>query len=163
MPVRITLEHKPVMLVDAEDVELVTRAGPWRYALCDGKPYAQRVIRRPDGTWTAERLHTFLTGWPLVDHVNGNGLDNRRANLRAATPGQNQANMRRPRTNTSGFKGVSWFARTGKWRAYIGFENRQIHLGYFATPEEAARTYDAKAVELYGEFARPNFPEEIAS
>jgi hypothetical protein len=156
---RIPLVHNPVTLVDDDDHERVMAAGPWHFVLCDGQTYAQRVVNG-----RTQRLHTFLTGWPLVDHRNGNGLDNRRANLRPATPGQNNANARRSRLNTSGFKGVSLHAHSGLWRAYITADGKTRHLGYFHSPEDGARAYDAAAIELFGEFARPNFPriEEYA-
>jgi hypothetical protein len=89
-----------------------------------------------------------------------NGLDNRRSNLRPATPSQNSGNARRPSDNTSGFKGVTFYGRTGRWRAYIGGHLRQRHLGYFRTAEEAARAYDEAAIDTWGEFAHLNFPKE---
>lgn len=94
-----------------------------------------------------------------VDHVNGNKLDNRRENLRMCSNSQNMANRRAPRVNRSGFKGVHFFKRDGTWRAAITQDYKTKHIGYYATPEEAARAYDIKARELFGEFAQLNFPE----
>lgn len=92
--------------------------------------------------------------WPPpdmdVDHVNGDGLNNRWANLRLATRAQNTANSRLGKGNRSGFKGVSYYARAGKWRAVLG----KKHLGLFDTPEEAHARYCGSAAEKYGEFAR---------
>lgn len=103
------------------------------------------------------KLHRFLWiywGLPLshLDHINGDGLDNRRANLRAATPMQNSANTRRPKNNTSGYKGVSRVAKG--WRAMISINRRNVWLGVFATPEDAAAAYWKAAVATRGEFAR---------
>jgi len=153
---RLPLMHTPTTVIDIEDYDRVAAAGPWHYVLCDGKTYAQRRV----GNRT-ERLHTFLTGWPLVDHINGNGLDNRRVNLRPATPSQNSANTR-TRLSVSGYRGVTWFARTSRWRAHISVDGKQRHLGYFDDAAEAARVRDTAALEAFGEFARLNFPQETS-
>lgn len=94
--------------------------------------------------------------WPDgdVDHINRDKADNRIENLRLATRSQNNANSCRPRTNTSGFKGVSWSNAVGRWKAEIRARGKRYHLGYFDTPEEAHTAYCAAAKELHGEFAR---------
>jgi len=105
-------------------------------------------------------MHTLITGWSFVDHRNGDGLDNRRQNLRPANDSKNQMNARMRSDNPSGFKGVC--ADRHRWMARIQLDGRRTYLGYFATPQEAARAYDAAAVELFGEYARPNFPQEMS-
>lgn len=112
-----------------------------------GQPatYMHRVIVNAD-----QRLH--------VDHVDGNKMNNCRANLRLATMSQNLCNRPAQKNNTSGFKGACFDQRSGKWRATITLNGKHICIGRFATAEEAARAYDAKAIELHGEFARLNFP-----
>lgn len=109
--------------------------------------------------YVAHRLAWFyITGsWPAaeIDHINGIRDDNRFVNLREATRAQNMANSRRLHSNTSGFKGVSFDKRDGRWRAYIRGNQRRHHLGSFDTPEEAHAAYCAAAAELFGEFARP--------
>ena len=100
----------------------------------------------------------YMTGeWPphQVDHVNTAKSDNRWANLRCCTRSQNKANTRTPKTNRSGFKGVSWHRGAQKWRAELSGR----FLGYHARLEDAAAVYRAKARELYGEFARTNDDE----
>ena len=154
-----SLRHIPRTVVDEADYGLVEAAGPWHLSICDGKWYARRPVRGGDGSVRWQGMHTFLTGWPLVDHIDGDGLNNRRSNLRPATPSQNNANRRKSRQNTSGFKGVSYYHRTSRWRAYVGVDGKAIHLGYFDTAIDAARAYDAAALEHFGEFARINFPE----
>jgi hypothetical protein len=158
----IRLTQGFVTLVDAEDYEAAVTGGPWHLANCDGKLYAQRHRGRTAKDGRGRRLHTFLTGYSLTDHANGNGLDNRRSNLRPATWAENHANSRKPGSNTSGFKGVGWHKSHSAWRAYIGYQGKHIHLGYFSTAEAAAGAYDAAARDLYGEFALPNFPESLA-
>lgn len=102
-------------------------------------------------------MHRAILGAPRgvqVDHVDGDGLDNRRGNLRAATQSQNNLNRRIGKNNRSGYKGVLWFPRTGRWQAVIKVNRSRRHLGYFSTPKEAHEAYCAAAKELHGEFAR---------
>ena len=96
----------------------------------------------------------------MIDHINHNGLDNRRENLRICTNAENNRHRRKPKNNTSGYKGVCWDKSKKKWRARIEKDNKNIHIGYYNILEEAARAYDAKAKELFGKYAQLNFPEE---
>jgi hypothetical protein len=99
----------------------------------------------------------YMTGrWgrPTIDHRDGDATNNRWNNLRRATLSQNNANRRRPRQNTSGYKGVYLCRRSGKWRALIGSNGKVVYLGKFATPQAAHAAYLAAARKLFGEFAR---------
>lgn len=158
--IEIPLTQGHVALVDVDDYEVVI-ARPWSVRANGDRLYAQCAARTSAYRKTTRQMHRVLTGWPLVDHANGNGLDNRRGNLRPASPSQNNANARvRPGTS-SGFKGVTWHGSSGKWLARTHLKGRVYRLGFFADPAEAARAYDAKARELFGQFARLNFPEEF--
>lgn len=104
-------------------------------------------------------LHRWLLDAPvgtLVDHINGDKLDNRRANLRLCTRAQNCTNRVTP-IGVTGFRGVF---RDRHWFRARLWANGEVHrLGYFTTPEAAARAYDAGALRLHGEFACLNFPD----
>ena len=93
-----------------------------------------------------------------VDHIDGDGLNNRRTNLRVATASQNAANRKKPAIGSNPYKGVSWRERSQVWYACIRHEGRSYHLGQFHTAEDAARAYDKAALELSGEFALINLP-----
>jgi hypothetical protein len=104
-------------------------------------------------------MHRRIMGNPRgrVDHRDRNTLDNRRNNLRIATPSQNNQNKVKSKRNKSGFKGASWIASRKHWQATAGMNGKNINLGCFRTAREAARAYDAFASKHYGEFARLNF------
>lgn len=108
-------------------------------------------------------LHRLLLQVPegmFVDHINGDKLDNRRCNLRAATAHQNARNRANHQKTSSRFKGVYFHKHTRKWKGTIHVDGKHSHLGLFANEEDAARAYDAAARQHYGEFARLNFPED---
>lgn len=94
--------------------------------------------------------------WPKgqIDHVNGNRLDNRICNLRDATHAENQRNSKRPKSNTSGIKGVYWDKRSKKWGAHIRFGNKMLNLGRFSEKEDAAAAYKLAALKYHGDFAK---------
>ena len=105
-------------------------------------------------------MHRLIMNAPpgkVVDHFNANRQDNRRANLRLCSQAQNIRGRRKFR-GTSQFKGVSWNKRIRKWVASIFCDGKYIWLGHFGDEVEAARAYDKAARELFGEYARLNFP-----
>ncbi|WP_312416666.1 HNH endonuclease [Shinella sp.] len=131
-------------------------AGNEAFTADSGKGYRQGSIF--GRTYKAHRVIFALVygAWPSeeVDHENVCGGDNRLTNLRAATSSQNKQNRRRAKHNTSGFKGVSWHRRKGKWAASIKMNGRQKHLGYFESGEAAHQAYLLAAQESQGVFAR---------
>lgn len=110
--------------------------------------------------WQAHRLaFLYVVGrWPnkFIDHINGIKSDNRWCNLRECTHSQNLANSGKRKTNTSGYKGVSWNTRDEIWMAAISHKGKLLNLGSFDDPHEAALTYNERANEIYGEFAYLN-------
>lgn len=141
--------------VDWRDAELL-RDKTLKYRWAPTMPLGYVIV---DST----PLHRWLLDAPEgmdVDHKNGDGFDNRRSNLRLATRSQNLAN-RRGWSNLTQYKGIRYKpARPGKgpecWEAYVGFEGRKVYAGRARTEVEAARLYNKKALELYGEFALLN-------
>jgi hypothetical protein len=111
-------------------------------------------------------MHNFIMAAELanapkgvtVDHIDHNGLNNVVSNLRLATQRQQLENQKLSTANTSGYKGASWSKDNKNWVAHIQHHGKMIHIGCYKTAEEAARAYDAKARELFGEFACTNFP-----
>lgn len=120
--------------------------------------YAARWSRDENGSLFMLFMHRAVLGAKRtdgpVDHINGNSLDNRKANLRFATHSQNIANQGIRSNNTSGFKGVWWCSQTKLWRAAIQARGKREHIGLFKTPEEASAQYAIRAKELHGEFSR---------
>jgi hypothetical protein len=96
----------------------------------------------------------------VVDHISGNRLDNTRANLHNCTPAENNRNRGKHQGTSSQYLGVFYHKPTGKWLASIAIGGKRKHLGYFDDEIDAARAYDRKAVECFGESARLNFPDE---
>lgn len=155
----IPLSQNKTALVDDADHESLVRF-EWFALEVNGNWYAARKVK-VEGRQATVYMHRQILGHsalPLIDHKDRNGLNNTRANLRFATRAQNMANTGKQRRNTTGFRGVTWIAKLGKWRAQIGFENRKIAAGCHASIVDAAKAYDAKARELFGEFAVLNFP-----
>lgn len=104
-------------------------------------------------------LHRFIMGMKfydklVVDHINGNTLDNRKSNLRICTVAENNRNMRKRKRNKSGYKGVSYAKKEGKYRAQICISGRNTHIGAFDTPEEAYAAYCEASKKYHGEFGR---------
>lgn len=147
-----------VALVDDDDFHIVA-AHSWHPEPKGNRVYAQATIRR-DGRKTSIRMHQLILDSPMIDHRNGDGLDNRRANLRPATSRQNQQNVTSV-TGNSRFKGVCFDRANKKWKAYITVDGQRRSLGYHSTEEAAALAYDRAAEVNFGEFARLNFEKEF--
>ena len=155
-----------VALVDDEDLEFVSQFS-WHvqeirrqgaHSVSISGPYAMTSVRRDDGSQTKRYMHSLLTGWPKVDHVNHEGLDNRRHNLRPVNLSYNAANQRLRTDGSSCYKGVHWDKSRNRWIAQIKDGSRRVRLGQFSDEIEAAFAYDQAALRIYGEYACLNFP-----
>jgi hypothetical protein len=159
--VRIPLTQGKFALVDEDDAARIGVDG-WR--ACRNKTvwYAHRRLM----SGTVQLLHRLVLEVPdvlEVDHINGDGLDNRRRNLRPATRRQNSCNRRKTtKRTTSRFKGVHLDASTGLWRAAVSLNGRKTDLGSHATELAAAVAYDRAAAKMHGAFAKLNLPKFAA-
>lgn len=159
-PRQISLDKGKVVLVSAEDHERITsHPYPWRAAQHSGRWYAVAQARRGRGAPTVFMHRLVLNAPPgiAIDHIDGNGLNNHRSNLRLATASQNGANRRKVITGTSKFKGVSFHKGRQNWQCTIIVRGKKIHLGTFLDETAAALAYDVAAKHHFGEFARTNF------
>ena len=141
-------------IVDAEDYPLLNKY-KW-YASKNGNTYYAVRMHKDKRL----RMHRYILDAPnnlLVDHINHNGLDNRKANLRLCTTQQNSHNQRPQKAGTSRYKGVSWNKRMKRWRVSINLNKKCIYLGHFKNEIDAARAYDKKAKVLFKDFACLNF------
>jgi hypothetical protein len=145
-------DKRGIALVSAEDY---TRVQNYCWFLHRG--YA--ITRIGNSTLYLHRLIMSAPDDQMVDHINGDRLDNRRENFRLATNAQNQANVPKRPGTTSRYKGVSWHAFSGRWQARISIDGKQKHLGYFQDEAEDGRMYDVFARKQFGLYAHLNFPE----
>ena len=163
---RIRLSQKKYAIVDPEDYARLSKY-KWYAAKSRKTFYARR------GRWCKTRkrkllefMHNLVIDVPaghVADHINHNGLDNRKANLRPATSAENTRNCSIQRENTSSkYRGVWYNKQIKKWRAKIVFNNKRYHIGYFENEVDAGKAYDEAARKYHGEFAALNFPELAA-
>lgn len=138
--------------IDVLDIDKVER----RRWYCVGS-YAASGSRNSGTYVLMHRLIAACDKASQVDHINGDRLDNRRANLRCASAADNRRNARFARRGASGYRGV--YPAGSRWMACITVDNRQRYIGTYDTKEEAARARDADARKLHGEFADLNFPD----
>lgn len=152
---QIKLSQGKVAIVDDDDYERVN-AYKWFAHKNRNTYYAETKIERKNIA-----LHRLILGVTdqHIDHINRNGLDNRKCNLRYATISQNNINSAKKKGCTSIYKGVYFHKDRGVWVSRARLHKGYYYLGSFQNEIEAAKAYDRKAIELFGEFACLNFPE----
>ena len=159
----IILTNGKVALVDPEDYAQLSQY-KWRAWKNPRRNvwYAIRSIyfaAHPGQPWKNDtiRMHCqILRYFGGIDHVNHDGLDNRKSNLRPATITQNLQNARKRKGTSSQYKGVYWDTQTNKWKARIHVDKKRLHLGYYIEETDAARAYDEAAKKYFKEFASTN-------
>ena len=157
---QIILTQGRYAIVDDEDFDLVSRYKWYTIHDLKGNFWYARTNIRINGKRTTTTMHRIIMNpenGKVVDHIDGNGLDNRRLNLRVCFNAENCKNKRLNKNNKSGFKGVSWHNVLKKWRVRIFCNGSYFHIGVYHNVEEAAKAYDNAAIEHHGEYARLNF------
>lgn len=155
LPYQIKLTKGKYTIVDADTYEWASKlkwyASNWKTGF-----YATRRKGKNNTS-----LHREIMQAPkglMVDHINGDTLDNRKCNLRLCSNKENQRNQKLQLRSTSGYKGVHWHKCNDKWIVNIKVDGKLIHLGYFTDVIEGAKAYDKAALFYFGSFANINFP-----
>lgn len=160
----LPLSQGKVAVIDFDDFEKV-RGMKWVVTKIRRNFYATQRVRRADGKWTITYLHRVITDCPTdmeVNHINGDGLNCKQENMQVCTPQQHAFAFRRKIAGASSkFRGVCWHGKC--WTSQIHKCGKKFHLGSFSSEEDAARAYDAKARELFGTHAAPNFPLDFSA
>jgi hypothetical protein len=158
---RIPLTQGKYAIVDPDDFERLNKH-KW-YAAKDTNTFYAVRKKRVGKKYISHGMQRQILQPPVhlfVDHINHNGLDNRKANLRLATCAQNAYNRKQFRKGkTSKYTGVSWIKQIKKWRVIICYKRKNMHIGYFEDEIQAAKAYDKAAKKFHGEFASLNFKE----
>ena len=154
MSKQIRLSQGKFAIVDDEDFDFLNQ---WKW--CAAKNRNTYYAYRADNGKNIY-MHRLILNAPAgieVDHRHGNGLDNRRSEIRLCTHAENQHNYRKQSEATSQYKGITWNKHMKKWRVQIRSDGKHIDLGHFSNQIEAAHAYDEAARKYHGEFANTNF------
>jgi hypothetical protein len=158
MAKQVPLTRGQVAIVDDEDYERVMAAGPWHVYLNKHMWYPRRRVGKRH-----QPLANFVLGTVdscMIDHIDHNGLNNCKHNLREVSYTENNHNRRKQHNTTSTYYGVSRSTSGDSWEASIRKDGKYYYIGKFRDQLTAARAYDNKARELYGVMARLNFSDD---
>ena len=150
-------------VIDATDVPLVQDCNWVVTSPTRSTVYAWAFFVDAEGVKSSLRMHRLFLSpedSEVIDHIDGNGLNNRRNNIRICSVTENNWNTKVSRANRSGYAGVHWDRRKGKWRASIGFKGKDIHLGRFKDPMKAHEAYLRALAEYRGSFSPLLRPED---
>lgn len=153
----IQLTQGKVALVDDEDFEYLNQ---WKWHLYkqNRNNFYARTVLYKNKKRIGIVMHRLLIqcDGKIIDHISGDGLDNRKYNIRCCTRSENPINRRINTNNLSGYKGVSYFKVVKKWRAQIQYKKIVYHLGIYEKLIDAAKAYNEAAIKFHGEFAKLN-------
>ena len=125
------------------------------YCLENGHPTASEKFNK----WVKKIMHRLLINTPNgmeIDHIDNNGLNNQKSNLRIVTHHQNIMNKSKRKNGSSIFRGVGWCKAANKWQARISLNKKEHYIGIFKNEKDAAKAYNERAIELFGEYANLN-------
>ena len=155
---QLTLKNSTLLaVIDDEDFDKVSKFQYVIHQQGTWGPYAQR----PGGMYLHRDVFEYIPPGFEVDHIDSDGLNCQKSNLRLATAAQNRANSIKRDGCSTPYKGVCRATGRRKFTAYINYNHQRVALGQFEHPQEAAIHYDMAALKLYGEFAKLNFPENL--
>lgn len=154
--IEIPLTQGHSAVITASDFELVS-AFKWHLHPGRHTNYARTSIKK-GGIVMHILMHVLILGkqsGSVIDHIDENGLNNTRGNIRHVSPGMNRARAAHQKNNTTGSRGVYWHKAMGKWKAQIGHNGRRIHIGYFSSKRNATTAYSQKYREFFGSERQP--------
>lgn len=162
--IKISLTQGKFALIDDKDFTLINS---YKWYAQNNSGYTFYAIHRYQDKQTKKSIYIKMHRLIMnpqdneeIDHIDSDGLNNQKFNLRICTSQQNNMNRKKLKSCSSKFKGVYWKKQYKKWCSRIKINNKFKHLGYFDNEIEAAKTYDAAARKYFGEFARLNFSDE---